>query len=99
MTNLHNLFATNLSFSTAYNPQTDGLSERMIQTLEEMIRRFCAYGLEYEDSDGFTHYWGTSIPALELAYKTSIHSFTGKTLAMPEKAGIQDFPVIPSKKT
>ncbi|MBW0539259.1 hypothetical protein O181_078974 [Austropuccinia psidii MF-1] len=43
--NLHNLFGTKLSFSTAYHPQTDGLAERMIQTLEDMIRRFCAYGL------------------------------------------------------
>ncbi|MBW0533742.1 hypothetical protein O181_073457 [Austropuccinia psidii MF-1] len=78
-TNLHNLFGTKLSFSTAYHPQTDGLSERMIQTLEDMIRRFCDYGLEFKDSDGFTHDWCTLIPALELAYKTSIHSSTGKT--------------------
>ncbi|MBW0528791.1 hypothetical protein O181_068506 [Austropuccinia psidii MF-1] len=84
-TNLHNLFGTELSFSTAYHPQTDGLAERMIQTLEDMIRRFCAYGLEFKDSDGFTHDWCTLIPALELAYKTSIHSSTGKTPAMLEK--------------
>ncbi|MBW0517711.1 hypothetical protein O181_057426 [Austropuccinia psidii MF-1] len=57
----------------------------MIQTLEDMISRFCAYGLEFEDSDGFTHHWFTLIPALELAYKTSIHSSTGKTPAMLEK--------------
>ncbi|MBW0580186.1 hypothetical protein O181_119901 [Austropuccinia psidii MF-1] len=44
-TNLHKLLGTKLSFSTAYNPQTDGLAERMIQTLEDMISRFCAYGL------------------------------------------------------
>ncbi|MBW0498206.1 hypothetical protein O181_037921 [Austropuccinia psidii MF-1] len=41
--NLHNVFGTELSFSTAYHPKR--LSERMIQTLEDMIRRFCAYGL------------------------------------------------------
>ncbi|MBW0554110.1 hypothetical protein O181_093825 [Austropuccinia psidii MF-1] len=56
-TNLHNIFGTNLSFSTSYHPQTDGLAERLIQTLEDMIRRFCAYGLEFKDSDGFTHDW------------------------------------------
>jgi hypothetical protein len=35
---LFNLLGTQLSFSTAYHPQTDGLAERMIQTLEDMIR-------------------------------------------------------------
>ncbi|MBW0587644.1 hypothetical protein O181_127359 [Austropuccinia psidii MF-1] len=84
-TNLHRLFGTKLLFSTAYHPQTDGLAERMIQTLEDMIRRFCAYGLEFKDSDGFTHDWCTLIPALELAYKTSVHSSTGQTPAMLEK--------------
>ncbi|MBW0523670.1 hypothetical protein O181_063385 [Austropuccinia psidii MF-1] len=69
-TNLHRLFGTKLSFSTAYHPQADGPAERMIQNLEEMIRRFCAYGLEFKDSDVFTHDWCTLIPALELAYKT-----------------------------
>ncbi|MBW0558395.1 hypothetical protein O181_098110 [Austropuccinia psidii MF-1] len=78
-TNLHNFFGKKLSFSTAYSPQTDGLAERMIQTLEEMIRRFCASGLDLKDSDGFTYDWCILIPALELAYKTSIHSSTGKT--------------------
>ncbi|MBW0466129.1 hypothetical protein O181_005844 [Austropuccinia psidii MF-1] len=57
----------------------------MIQTLEDMIRRFCAYGLEFKDSDGFTQDWCTLIPALALAYKTSIHSSTGKKPAMKEK--------------
>ncbi|MBW0474633.1 hypothetical protein O181_014348 [Austropuccinia psidii MF-1] len=44
-----------------------------------MIRRFCAYGLEFKASDVCTHDLGTLIPALELAYKTSIHPSTGKT--------------------
>ncbi|MBW0537400.1 hypothetical protein O181_077115 [Austropuccinia psidii MF-1] len=84
-TNLHRLFGTKLSFSTAYHPQTDGLSERMIQTLEDMIRRLCSYGLEFKDSDGFTHYWWTLIPSLELEYKPSVHYSTGQTPAMLEK--------------
>ncbi|MBW0554279.1 hypothetical protein O181_093994 [Austropuccinia psidii MF-1] len=84
---------------STYHPQTDGLAERIIQTLQDMIRRFCDYELEFEDSDGFTHYWGTLIPSLELAYKTSIHSSTGKTPAILEKVGIQEFLMIPSKRT
>ncbi|MBW0488311.1 hypothetical protein O181_028026 [Austropuccinia psidii MF-1] len=72
-TNIHNFFGGKLSFSTAYHTQTDGLAERIIQTLEDMIKRFCAYGLEFKNSDGFTHDWCTLIPTLELAYKTSIH--------------------------
>ncbi|MBW0511342.1 hypothetical protein O181_051057 [Austropuccinia psidii MF-1] len=63
-TNLHNLFGTKLSFSAAYHPQTDGLAERIIHTLENIIRKFCAYELEFKDSDGFTHDWCTLIPAL-----------------------------------
>ncbi|MBW0525684.1 hypothetical protein O181_065399 [Austropuccinia psidii MF-1] len=84
-TNLHKILGTKLSFSTVYHPQTDGLAEIMIQNLEEMIRRFFSYGLELKDSDGFTHDWCTLIPALELAYKTSIHASTGKTPAMLQK--------------
>ncbi|MBW0549382.1 hypothetical protein O181_089097 [Austropuccinia psidii MF-1] len=58
----------------------------MIQTLKDMIRRFCAYELELKDSDGFTHDWCTLIPALELEYKKSIHSSFGKTPTMLEIA-------------
>ncbi|MBW0521686.1 hypothetical protein O181_061401 [Austropuccinia psidii MF-1] len=57
----------------------------MIQTLEDMIRRFCAYGQELKDSDGFTHDYCTLIQALDLAYKTYIHSSTGKTPETLEK--------------
>ncbi|MBW0572764.1 hypothetical protein O181_112479 [Austropuccinia psidii MF-1] len=70
----------------------------MIQTLEDLFRRFCAYGLEFKDSDGFTHDWCTLIPALEMAYKTSIHSSTGKTPAMLEKGCNARLPYYTLKK-
>ncbi|MBW0543572.1 hypothetical protein O181_083287 [Austropuccinia psidii MF-1] len=47
-TNLHRFFGTKFSFSTAYHPQTDRLAERMVQALEEMIRKFFSYGLEFK---------------------------------------------------
>ncbi|MBW0501959.1 hypothetical protein O181_041674 [Austropuccinia psidii MF-1] len=84
-TKLYQFFGTKLSFSTAYHPQTDGLAERMIQTLEEMARIICAHGLEFKDCDGFTHDWYTLLPIPELAYKTSIHASTNKTPAILEK--------------
>ncbi|MBW0525571.1 hypothetical protein O181_065286 [Austropuccinia psidii MF-1] len=72
--NPHNRCGTKLAFLKAYHPHMEGLSERMIQTPEVIIRKFCAYGLEFKYSDGFTHDWCTLIPALERAYIKSIHS-------------------------
>ncbi|MBW0460963.1 hypothetical protein O181_000678 [Austropuccinia psidii MF-1] len=65
----------------------------MIQTLEKMIRIFCAYGLELKASDGSTHYWCTLISELELSYWTSIHASTGKTPAVLEKGRNPKLPV------
>ncbi|MBW0559034.1 hypothetical protein O181_098749 [Austropuccinia psidii MF-1] len=82
---LHKLVGTKLFFFTAYNPQTDGLAERMIQTLENMVRIFCAYGLELKYRDGFTHDWCTLLPALEFPYKIFIHASTNQICAILEK--------------
>ncbi|MBW0464193.1 hypothetical protein O181_003908 [Austropuccinia psidii MF-1] len=84
-TNIYQLFGTKLSFSTAYHPPTDCLAQRMIQTLEDMVRRLCAYLFEFNDCNGFNHYWCTLLPALELEYKTSIHASTNQTLTILEK--------------
>ncbi|MBW0505179.1 hypothetical protein O181_044894 [Austropuccinia psidii MF-1] len=56
-----------------------------MRNIEDMIRRFCAYGLECKDFDAFTHDWCTLISALELEYKKSIYYSTGKTPSMMEK--------------
>ncbi|MBW0575802.1 hypothetical protein O181_115517 [Austropuccinia psidii MF-1] len=50
-TNIYDELGTKPTFSTAYYPQTDGLAERMIQTMEDIISRFCAYGMKYKDHE------------------------------------------------
>ncbi|MBW0532628.1 hypothetical protein O181_072343, partial [Austropuccinia psidii MF-1] len=97
-TNLYDMPGTKLAFYTAYHPQTDGLAERMIQTMEDIFRRVCAYGMEYKDHEGYTHDWVTLIPAGQLAYNTSQHSTTGKTPALVEKGWNPLFPVDHLKK-
>ncbi|MBW0592278.1 hypothetical protein O181_131993 [Austropuccinia psidii MF-1] len=97
-TNLYDMLGTKLAFSTAYHPQTDGLAERMIQTMEDILRRFCAYGMEYKDHEGYTHDWVTLLPAVQLAYNTSQHSTTGKTHALVEKGWNPLLPVGHFKK-
>ncbi|MBW0481509.1 hypothetical protein O181_021224 [Austropuccinia psidii MF-1] len=84
-TNLHQFFGTKLSFSTAYHRQTNGLAERMIQTLEDMVRVFCAYCFEFKDCDRFTHDLCNILIPLELAYKKFIHASTNKTAVILEE--------------
>ncbi|GKD83036.1 putative reverse transcriptase domain-containing protein [Tanacetum coccineum] len=38
---MQNALGTQLDMSTTYHPETDGQSERTIQTLEDMLRAFC----------------------------------------------------------
>ncbi|MBW0548074.1 hypothetical protein O181_087789 [Austropuccinia psidii MF-1] len=57
----------------------------MIQALEDLVRRFGAYGLEFKYWDELTHYWCTLLPELELSYKTSIHASTNQIPALLEK--------------
>ncbi|MBW0532804.1 hypothetical protein O181_072519 [Austropuccinia psidii MF-1] len=64
----------------------------MIQNLEDMVRGFCAYGLEFKDCHGFTHYQSTLLPELEVAYKTSIHASTNQTPSILEKGWSSKLP-------
>ncbi|MBW0483394.1 hypothetical protein O181_023109 [Austropuccinia psidii MF-1] len=84
-TNIYEMLGTKLTFSTDYHPQTDGLAERMIQTMEEILGRFFAYAMEYKDHEGYTHEWVTLLPEVQLANNTSQHSTTGKTPSLIEK--------------
>ncbi|MBW0498421.1 hypothetical protein O181_038136 [Austropuccinia psidii MF-1] len=53
--------------------------------MEDILRRFCAYGMEYKDHVGYTHDWVTLPPAVQLSYNMSQHSTTGKKHALVEK--------------
>ncbi|MBW0526296.1 hypothetical protein O181_066011 [Austropuccinia psidii MF-1] len=66
--------------------------------LEDIIRRFCAYGMEYKDREGSTHDWVTLLAAIQQAYNTSKHSTTGKSPSLVEKGWNPLFPVDHLKK-
>jgi hypothetical protein len=86
------MLGTKLAFSAAYHPQTDGLAERMIQNLEDMLRRFCSFGFEFKNHDGYIHDWVSLLPALEIAYNSSIHSSTKEAPYMLERGWIPRMP-------
>ncbi|GKC55363.1 putative reverse transcriptase domain-containing protein [Tanacetum coccineum] len=56
---------TNLDMSTTYHPQTDGQSERTIQTLKDMLRA-CAIN--------FGKGWVNHFPLVEFSYNNSYHA-------------------------
>ncbi|KAI3740310.1 hypothetical protein L2E82_30738 [Cichorium intybus] len=58
-------FGSKVLMSTAYHPQTDGQSERTIQTLEDMLR---ACVIDFGGS------WEDHLPLVEFAYNNSYHS-------------------------
>ncbi|GJV56598.1 putative reverse transcriptase domain-containing protein [Tanacetum coccineum] len=59
---LQKALGTNLDMSTAYHPQTDGQSERTIQTLEDMLRA-CVID--------FGKGWVNHFPLVEFSYNNS----------------------------
>ena len=65
---LHNEMGKKLRFSTAFHPQTDGQSKRIIQTLENMLR---ACVLDLSGS------WEEHLMLIGFAYNNSFHSSIG----------------------
>ncbi|GKE66999.1 putative reverse transcriptase domain-containing protein, partial [Tanacetum coccineum] len=62
---LNEALGTQLDMSTAYHPQTDGQSERTIQTLEDMLRA-CVID--------FGKGWDRHLPLIEFSYNNSYHT-------------------------
>jgi hypothetical protein len=65
---LQNSMGTNLSFSTAYHPQTGGQTERVNQILEDMLRA-CVIS--------FGKNWEKCLPFAEFSYNNSFQSSLG----------------------
>ncbi|CAJ2644645.1 unnamed protein product [Trifolium pratense] len=65
---LQEALGTKLRLSSAYHPQTDGQSERTIQSLEDLLR---ACVLEQGVS------WDSCLPLIEFTYNNSFHSSIG----------------------
>ena len=59
---LNDALRTELDFSTSYHPQTDGQSDKTMQTLEDMLRA-CALDLKGS--------WEEHLPLVEFAYNNS----------------------------
>nr|GFB80580.1 putative reverse transcriptase domain-containing protein [Tanacetum cinerariifolium] len=57
--------STQLDMNTTYHPETNGQSERTIQTLEDMLR---AYAIEFGKG------WEKHLPLVELSYNNSYHA-------------------------
>ncbi|GJX69279.1 putative reverse transcriptase domain-containing protein, partial [Tanacetum coccineum] len=62
---LQKALGTNLDMSTAYHPQTDGQSERTIQTLKDMLR---ACVIDFGSS------WDRHLPLVKFSYNNSYHA-------------------------
>ncbi|GJX84900.1 putative reverse transcriptase domain-containing protein [Tanacetum coccineum] len=62
---LQKALGTSLDMSTAYHPETDGQSERTIQTLEDMLRA-CVID--------FGNGWVKHLPLVEFSYNNSYHA-------------------------
>ncbi|GKG12696.1 reverse transcriptase domain-containing protein [Tanacetum coccineum] len=62
---LQKALGMNLDMSTAYHPQTDGQSERAIQTLKDMLR---ACVIDFEKG------WANHLPLVEFSYNNSYHA-------------------------
>ncbi|MBW0468157.1 hypothetical protein O181_007872 [Austropuccinia psidii MF-1] len=77
-TSFHDMLGKMLEFSTAYHSHKNGLAERIIQKMEDIIRRLCEYFMEYKNCDDYIYDLVTLLPGIQLAYNTSQHSTIGK---------------------
>ena len=81
---LFDLLGTDLRFSTAFHPQTDGQSERMIQTLENFLRPYV---------EAHPQTWSQSLMLAEFVANNAVNVATGYS---PFYLNAGDHPLVPS---
>ena len=62
-------FKTNLNFSTAYHPQTDGMAEVTNRTMAALLRTHCAIARD----------WHQQLPMVQMVYNATPQSRTGES--------------------
>ena len=67
---LSKVLRMDLKMSSSYHPETDGQTERMNRTLEDMLRHYTSYR---QDN------WDELLPVVEFAYNDAINSSTRKS--------------------
>ena len=83
-TSLFDLLGTDVRFSTAFHPQTDGQLERMIQTLENFLRPY----VERNVSE-----WTQHLGLAEFAANNAVSTATGYSPFYPNGS---EHPIVPS---
>jgi len=69
-TSLFDQFGVKLAMSSAFHPQTDGQTEKLVGTTKQMLSHFVS---------NKQNNWSDHLPVLEFAYNNSLHPSTGLT--------------------
>ena len=89
-TQLMKICGTKMKPSTAYHPQTDGLTERTNQTLETYLRAFCSY--QQDD-------WVDYLAMAEFVFNNTLNSSTQQTPFFANMGYHPDFDITITERT
>jgi hypothetical protein len=95
---LHASMGTELNYSTAFHPQTDGQTERVNQVLEDLLRAcVLTYGFDWEKSLSYAEFlYNNSYQAsLKMASFEALYDRKCRTPLMWSEVGEQTFSVPP----
>ena len=90
LTQLMKICGVKMKPSTAFHPQTDGLTERTNQTLETYLRAFCSY--QQDD-------WVDYLALAEFVFNNTINSSTQQTPFFANVGYHPDFDIVITERT